>query len=249
MRQAVPNLPTTTAILRAKTPGGSLVPLLHENAADKPAETISKTQWARVIGLIADGVKAGEAVIAAGISRYTLEGILRTDAKRKEQWEDAKIAAIRRLWDLDTLDEIFVDIAAGKFVKVAVGDRGLSVDLFYKLVLNDPVAKGMYDDALKIQAETMADDIIAIADHTDEDQYVDSKGNVRVDNEVVNRSRLKVDARKWKMAKLHWKRFGDRVQQDVSANIVVDTVARLEEARKRVEEGKRVVSVQEKNSG
>lgn len=245
MRQTVPNLPSTTLVLGKRTENSSYV-TPTESAADKPAETVTKTQWARVIGLIADGVKVAEAIVAAGIARYTLEGILRTDAKRKEQWEDAKISAVRRLWDMDTLDDILADVASGMSVMTAVGNRGLGVHSFYKLVLNDPVSKDMYDSALKIQAETMSDEIIAIADHTSEDQYVDDKGNWKVNSEVVNRSRLKVDARKWKMAKLHWKRFGDKVQTENTHNVVVDHAARLEEARKRVEESKRVVAVQEK---
>ncbi len=38
---------------------------------------------------------------------------------------------------------------------------------------------------------------------------------------------------KWRMSKLHWKRFGDKVQQDQNINLVVDHAERLEAARRR----------------
>lgn len=235
MRQSVPNLPSTTALLKAKGDSRILVPV-PERAADKPPQQFDQDTWTRLIGLLADGVKVHEAMEAAGMLRHTLEGILRTDTKKKEQYDDAKLASLRRHWDYTTLEDIFCDIAMGKAVKDAVDERGLNTNSFYKLVLNDPITKEMYDNALKIQAETMADEIIEIADFKENDQWFDdTKKMWKTNNEVVNRSRLKVDARKWKMAKLHSKRFGDKVQQDITANIVVDHAARLEEARKRVE--------------
>ena len=244
MRQTVPNLPSTTALL-AGLGASPITKPKPECVEDKPETTIAPKTWTRLIGLIADGIKIPDAVATCKIARHTLEGTLRTNAKMKEQWDDAKIASVRRLWDFDVLEEIFADIAMGKGVKDSVNDRGLSPHGFYKLVLADALMREMYDDALKIQAETMSDEIIAISDYAADDQWFDvEKGIWKTNSEVVNRSRLKVDARKWKMAKLHSKRFGDKIQQDVTATLVVDHAARLEEARKRVEEGRRVVSTQ-----
>lgn len=245
MRQTVPNLPSATAVVRTQADNPLTMPV-PEKAADKPVELVSKAQWSYMIGLIADGVKAPEAVLAAGIARYTLEGILRTDPKRKEQWQDAKLSAIRRLWDMDVLEDIFTAIAGGKLVKEALADCGRQPHEFYKLVLNDVVAKDQYEAALQMQCEGMADEIIEISDDTANDQYLDNNGGLRVNNEVVNRSRLKVDTRKWKMATLHSKRFGTKTQSDSTVNVIIDHAARLEEARARARHRDKVVAVQDK---
>jgi hypothetical protein len=81
----------------------------------------------------------------------------------------------------------------------------------------------------------MADELQYIADYGLNDTYTDDKGRKRVDQDVVQRSRLRVDTMKWRMSKLHWKRFGDRVQQDQNINLVVDHAERLEAARKRLD--------------
>ena len=243
MRQTVPNLASTTAVMAAFG-NTTITRPVPEHAVDKPEEVVSKRVWARLIGLIADGVKVQEAMDSVALSRYTLEGILRTDPKKKDEFQDAKIAAIRRCWDLEVLEGIFTDIAKGTLVKHAVLGRGLDIDKFYALVLNDPVAKSQYDMALQMQCEGMADEIIEISDHTSDDQYLDQKGVWKTDNEVVNRSRLRVDTRKWKMATLHSKRFGNKTQSEGTLNVIVDHAARLEEARARARTKGRVVAVQ-----
>ena len=74
-----------------------------------------------------------------------------------------------------------------------------------------------YEKAREDQADYLADQIIEIADDGQNDTYTDEKGKVRVDKEVVYRSRLRVDARKWVAAKLKPKRYGDRVE-----NVITD---------------------------
>lgn len=74
----------------------------------------------------------------------------------------------------------------------------------------------MYVRAREEQAETLADEIIAIADETYDDIAIDDKGNERCNTEFIQRSKLRVDARKWVAAKLKPKKYGEKVQQEVS---------------------------------
>jgi hypothetical protein len=62
-----------------------------------------------------------------------------------------------------------------------------------------------YARAREIQAETMADEIIGIADDAD----IDAGAGVA-------KARLQVDARKWVASKLLPKKYGDKLQQEVS---------------------------------
>ncbi len=74
-----------------------------------------------------------------------------------------------------------------------------------------PDFSDQYARAREVQAETMADDILQIADDGANDTYVDENGNKRTDHDVIARSKLRVDARKWLASKMAPKRYGDKV--------------------------------------
>lgn len=59
--------------------------------------------------------------------------------------------------------------------------------------------------------EAMAEEILEISDNTENDRT--ELGLVNHEN--INRSRLKVDTRKWLMSKLAPKRYGEKVQTDI----------------------------------
>lgn len=74
-----------------------------------------------------------------------------------------------------------------------------------------------YVRARELQAEFMAEQILKIADDSSEDlMAIGMPGQERkVENrEVTNRSKLRVDTRKWLLAKLHPKKYGDKVELD-----------------------------------
>lgn len=48
------------------------------------------------------------------------------------------------------------------------------------------------------------------------DQVPDGKGGFKSDNTAVNRDRLIIDTKKWLMAKMQPKKYGDKVQQEVT---------------------------------
>ena len=62
--------------------------------------------------------------------------------------------------------------------------------------------------AKQILAEQFAEEIVEISDDSSKD-YVDGKNGRELDQEHVQRSRLRVDSRKWLAAKLAPKRYGD----------------------------------------
>lgn len=66
-----------------------------------------------------------------------------------------------------------------------------------------------YAQARKAQAYGWADEILDIADDSSGDTYTDAKGNEQTDWENVQRSRLRVDTRKWLLSKLLPKEYGD----------------------------------------
>ena len=73
--------------------------------------------------------------------------------------------------------------------------------------------EAMYRQAKEDQADTLADEIIAIADSV--------KDAGPTDSAKVNAARLRVDARKWVAAKLKPKVYGDRVEAALSGAVTV----------------------------
>ncbi|MCX8566847.1 MAG: hypothetical protein ON057_001574 [Glomeribacter sp. 1016415] len=80
---------------------------------------------------------------------------------------------------------------------------------------SEPFRK-QYTHAREVQADTLADEILDIADDSTQDMQVDEQGHERVRHEAVQRSKLRVDARKWLAGQLAPKKYGDRIQQNIS---------------------------------
>jgi len=68
-----------------------------------------------------------------------------------------------------------------------------------------------YARAREDRADLLAEEILQIADDGRNDTQVDEDGNVFIDHDVIARSRLRVDARKWLASKMAPKRYGDKI--------------------------------------
>lgn len=75
----------------------------------------------------------------------------------------------------------------------------------------DAAFRERYARARELQADTLVDEILEIADDGHNDTYVDDQGRVRTDHDAIARSRLRVDARKWIAAKMRPRKYGDRL--------------------------------------
>jgi hypothetical protein len=200
------------------------------------AKVIDPEKWALFLGGVENGNTVAQSLKSAGISRRRFNGAMRTEPKAREQYEEARIAAVWKTWDYEVVEEIMIALMTceqGGHLNRILEDRGLNSASFYYLMNRDPAVKDMYEEARQVQAEIMADKLQSIADDGVNDTYTDDNGRVRIDQDVVQRSRLRVDTMKWRLSKLHHKRFGDKIQQEQNINMVVDHAERLEAARKR----------------
>lgn len=77
-----------------------------------------------------------------------------------------------------------------------------------------------YARAKEIQMDLMAQEILDISDDSSQDTIETEKGTIP-NNEWINRSRLRVDTRKWLMSKLAPKKYGDKqtIEHDGGVNI------------------------------
>lgn len=118
------------------------------------------------------------------------------------------------------------EIASEICALLASGSRGLleilgSSDRYpsYETIMkwlnsNDEFAK-MYAHSRQLQAEFMADEIIAISDETEGDAILkyDRDGNpfAAFDGRNVQRAKLMTDNRRWLMSKMHAAKYGDKL--------------------------------------
>lgn len=102
-----------------------------------------------------------------------------------------------------------------------------SRDSVFRWLRVHPEFSDQYARARELQADALADEILAIADDGSRDYVIDEDGIKRVDHEHIQRSRLRVDARKWYAAKLAPKKYGDKIEHsaDDALSLLLNNLA------------------------
>ena len=111
-------------------------------------------------------------------------------------------------------DRICHRLSQGESLKTICYDEDMpNASTVHQWVLDDKEGfSKKYARARDIQAENMFDEILEIADDGTNDLMTITKGDVSYnveDREVTNRSKLRVDSRKWYLSKVLPKKFGD----------------------------------------
>jgi terminase small subunit-like protein len=117
-------------------------------------------------------------------------------------------------------------------------ENGVSASSVYVWLIDNKEFAERYARAREVQQDLLGEEIIEIADDSARDTKVVAHGDSETevaDNEWINRSRLRVDTRKWLMSKLSPKKYGDRVQTEHSGEISVSLSESIASARKRLE--------------
>lgn len=83
-------------------------------------------------------------------------------------------------------------------------------DTVYNWLVLFPEFSDQYMRCRDIQADEMFDEILEIADLKSSDYRVDEYGNEKPDHEHIQRSRLRIDTRKWYLSKVLPKKYGDK---------------------------------------
>ncbi len=83
-----------------------------------------------------------------------------------------------------------------------------------------------YARAREKRAEAMFEEILAISDDATNDMIVDPEtGAERLNSEHVQRSRLRVDTRKWMLGKMQPKKYGDKLDLNHGGGVTVNIAA------------------------
>jgi hypothetical protein len=121
-------------------------------------------------------------------------------------------------------DEICNKIQTGRSLRSIIKDEGMpDLSTFYVWLKEDVDKSKQYAYATEARAEMIFEDILKIADENENDTYIDEDGKERTNHDVVNRSRLKIDARKWMLSKMIPKKYGDKVDITSDGNEIKAT--------------------------
>jgi hypothetical protein len=103
-------------------------------------------------------------------------------------------------------------ISKGESLKAICSSPGMPDQVVvYGWLGRQPEFAQMYARAREEQADTLADEIAALADEEPR-MVVDDKGVARIDSAWVQWQKNRVEARKWVAAKLKPKKWGERIQ-------------------------------------
>lgn len=132
-------------------------------------------------------------------------------------WTDDKIE--------DSFNRICEHISEGNSLNSALELHDTPVKhTFYKWIdhelLNEPTPEQVikckermhqYARAKEDRHTVIFEEILDIADNNSLDVSIDDEGKWQVSGEIVQRSRLRIDSRKWMLGKMNAKKYGDKI--------------------------------------
>ncbi len=144
-------------------------------------------------------------------------GGARSDCPMAE-WRPVPVTGRPSTYSRDMADRICAELASGKSLKAICDTPGMPPRSTVQGWVIDDVdgLSGRYARARDIGLEIMADETLEIADDGRSDLTITPDGREVVNSEVVQRSRLRVDTRKWLLSKRLPKTYGDKSALEVS---------------------------------
>lgn len=82
---------------------------------------------------------------------------------------------------------------------------------FFSWVDEDTNLANQYARACEARQDVIFEDIFTIADDATND-IVNTENGEKVNHEHIQRSRLRIDARKWALSKMNPKKYGDKIE-------------------------------------
>lgn len=118
-----------------------------------------------------------------------------------------------RLYSDELAAKVCTSIAEGRSLKKTCSLEGMPSMLTVFKWLQDETLTAFaanYARAREVQVSKFADELQDICDDASNDYTTDEEGNVVVNHENIQRSKLRIDTRKWILAKMMPKKYGDR---------------------------------------
>jgi hypothetical protein len=128
----------------------------------------------------------------------------------------------------EIINQICIEIESGKSLRSVLKNEGMpNTQAFYDWIDSDVEKSKQYVRACEARADSIFEDILDIADDSSNDiQFIDN-GDFEIEKtnqENIQRSRLRVDARKWMLGKMNPKKYGDKIQNEHSGEINIQPI-------------------------
>lgn len=138
-----------------------------------------------------------------------------TDSPQKEEKQKPKIGR-PTTFTQHIANVICMRIAEGESLREIVKTEGMpDRTTVYDWLLRDETFANQYTRAREEQADTLADEILAIADENPEVDYIRDKHgaviDIKIDSGYVSYQKQRIEARKWIAMKLKPKKYGDKL--------------------------------------
>lgn len=148
--------------------------------------------------------------------------------------EDKNAKGRPSIYTQELADQICEMLALGYSIRTVCKEDSMpSVQTFFRWIREKEDFREQYARAKQEAADAMAEDLLDIADDGSNDWMEINKGGyitTAVDYEALNRSKLRVDTRKWLMAKMKPKKYGEKLdltsgnEKIVTAPLIVSTI-------------------------
>lgn len=127
-------------------------------------------------------------------------------------------------YNKETADRICKEISERSVsLRTICKDKSLPcTSTIYKWLTNNKSFAEQYARARDMQADLLAEEILEIADNSQGDT-LSGEGGEYANHEWINRSKLRVDARKWLASKLAPKKYGDKIDHTSGGDKLVST--------------------------
>lgn len=115
-------------------------------------------------------------------------------------------------YTIELFEAILNKVSDGISLRAACKEAGVSTVTFYEWIGKDETKANKYVRACEVRADVLFEQILEIADDSSKDTVITESG-ISINNEFVQRSKLKIDARKWYLSKIMPKKYGDKIEQ------------------------------------
>lgn len=114
-------------------------------------------------------------------------------------------------------EEICARLISGRSLRSIGRDADMpSASTVFTWLSKCPEFSEQYARAKQEMAEAIFWDLFDIADDVRHDVYIDKQGNRQVNHEAIARSKLRIDTRKWALARMAPKKYSERIAQEIT---------------------------------
>jgi hypothetical protein len=191
------------------------------NAALALADT-DKEQWDGFLKSVAAGASMTDAMQQHRMLWREVESLVLGSPLESQRWRDAKLLGAASKFSLLEREDLFARIARGVPVETALVEvRGTDEDVgvLFELIEGVPDFQERFDAAQRARDLREEQSLLDIVDDTSRDILDNGKGGQQGNTAGVLRSRLRWEARTWRLGKNNPTRWGE---QKASTNVQVN---------------------------